>query len=122
MPGLVEAHVNYRYAPGTPPERAEATLRAMLPGVDLEVVGNAPPGPVNAADPLVDRLRRTGSLEVRPKQAWTPVAEFATIGVSAVNFGPGDPGYAHADDERIDAVALVRSYEVLSAYLAGGGG
>ena len=122
VPDLVEAHVNYRYAPGTEPERAEASLQAMLPGADLEVVGNAPPGPVNAADPLVDRLRRTGSLEVRPKQAWTPVAEFATIGVSAVNFGPGDPGYAHADDERIDASALVRSYEVLSAYLAGGGG
>jgi succinyl-diaminopimelate desuccinylase len=122
VPDLVEAHVNYRYAPGTAPERAEASLRAMLPGADLEVLGNAPPGPVNAADPLVDRLRRTGSLEVRPKQAWTPVAEFATIGVSAVNFGPGDPGYAHADDERIDASALVRSYHVLSAYLAGGGG
>jgi succinyl-diaminopimelate desuccinylase len=122
VPDLVEAHVNYRYAPGTAPERAEASLRAMLPGAELEVLGNAPSGPVNAADPLVDRLRRSGSLEVRPKQAWTPVAEFATIGVSAVNFGPGDPGYAHADDERIDASALVRSYEVLFAYLAGGGG
>ena len=120
VPDLVEAHVNYRYAPGTTPQRAEAALREMLPATDLEVLGNAPPAPVNVTDPLVDRLRRSGSLEVRPKQAWTPVAEFATIGVSAVNFGPGDPGYAHADDERIDAHALVRSYEILRAFLAGG--
>jgi succinyl-diaminopimelate desuccinylase len=120
VPDLVEAHLNYRYAPGTTPDLAEAQLLAMVPGADLEVLGNAPPGPVDALDPLVDRLRRSGALEIRPKQAWTPVAEFATIGVNAVNFGPGDPGYAHADDERIDAAALVRSYEVLRAFLAGG--
>ncbi len=120
VPDLVEAHVNVRYAPGTRPQDAEAELRAQLPGVELEVVANAPPGPVNVDHPLVQRLRRSGPLEVRPKQAWTPVAEFATIGVAAVNFGPGDPRYAHADDERIDASALVRSFVVLRAFLAGG--
>nr|MBA3691012.1 hypothetical protein [Actinomycetota bacterium] len=68
---------------------------------------------------LVARLRATSGLPIGPKQAWTPVAEFATIGVDAVNFGPGDPGYAHRQDERVETAALVRSYDVLRSFLAG---
>jgi succinyl-diaminopimelate desuccinylase len=122
VPDLVEASVNYRYAPGTAAAQAEAALRSMLPGVDVEVVGNAPPGSVNPANRLVDRLRRAGDLRMGPKQAWTPVAEFATIGVDAVNFGPGEPGYAHRQDERVEADALVRSYEVLRSFLTDAAG
>jgi succinyl-diaminopimelate desuccinylase len=120
VPDRVVATVNYRYAPDVEPDAAESALRSMLPGVDVEVLGNAPPGTVRVHHPLVERLRRAGGLEVRPKQAWTPVAEFATIGVAAVNFGPGDPGYAHRDDERVGASALARSYRVLRAFLEGG--
>jgi succinyl-diaminopimelate desuccinylase len=54
-----------------------------------------------------------------PKQAWTPVAEFAVAGVDAVNFGPGNPRYAHTDDERVEVDALVRGHDVLSAFLSG---
>jgi succinyl-diaminopimelate desuccinylase len=120
VPDRVEADLNYRYAPGTDPARAEAGLRAMLPGAEIEIVGNAPPGSVNLRNPLVDRLRRAGDLGIGPKQAWTSVAEFATIGVDAVNFGPGDPGYAHRDDERVEVASLVRSYEVLRSFLTDG--
>jgi succinyl-diaminopimelate desuccinylase len=87
------------------------------PDVEVEVIGNAPPGPVAVRNPLVDRLRSAGDLSIEPKQAWTSVAEFATIDVDAVNFGPGDPQYAHRDDERVDAAALVRSYDVLRRFL-----
>ncbi len=117
VPDRVEADVNYRYAPRTDPVAAEATLRGMLPAGEIQIIGNAPPGPVSVRNPLVDRLRRAGDLGIGPKQAWTPVAEFATIGVDAVNLGPGDPGYAHRDDERVESAALVRSYEVLGAFL-----
>jgi succinyl-diaminopimelate desuccinylase len=72
---------------------------------------------VAVTNPLVQRLRVAGDLSVGPKQAWTPVAEFATIGVDAINFGPGDPQYAHRDDERVEEAALVRSYEVLRRFL-----
>jgi succinyl-diaminopimelate desuccinylase len=119
VPDLVEAHVNYRYAPGVRPAEAEARLREMLPDGEIEILGNAPPGRVVVGNPLVERLRAAGPLRLRPKQAWTPVAEFATAGVDAVNLGPGDPGYAHRDDERVAVSALVRSYEVLTAFLSG---
>jgi succinyl-diaminopimelate desuccinylase len=120
VPDRVEATVNFRYAPTRTPDEAEARLRALLATEDVEiaVIGNAPPAPVFVRNPLVERLRSAGDLEVGPKQAWTPVAEFATIGVDAVNFGPGDPQYAHRDDERIAIEALVRSYQVLRGFLA----
>jgi succinyl-diaminopimelate desuccinylase len=61
----------------------------------------------------------TGDLAVEPKQAWTPVAEFAAAGVDAVNFGPGDPKYAHRRDEQVAVDALVRSYETLERFACG---
>lgn len=122
VPDWVEARVNFRYAPTHTPAEAEARLRELLghERVDLDVVSNAPPGPASAAHPLVRRLRAAGDLAIGPKQAWTPVAEFAAAGVDAVNFGPGDPGYAHRDDERVEVTALVGSYEVLRSFLTGG--
>jgi succinyl-diaminopimelate desuccinylase len=119
IPDRVEARVNFRYAPIHTPAEAEARMRELLghQRVRFEVVGNAPPGGVSVANPLVDRLRRAGTLSVHPKQAWTPVAEFAQAGVDAVNFGPGDPQYAHRDDERVEIGALVRGYDVLRAFM-----
>jgi succinyl-diaminopimelate desuccinylase len=119
VPDRVEARVNYRYAPGHSPDEAEARLRELLAPSEVEVRidGNAPPGPVSVSPPLVTRLQQAGALSLGPKQAWTPVAEFAMVDVDAVNFGPGDPQYAHRDDERIEVRSLVRCHEVLRAFL-----
>jgi succinyl-diaminopimelate desuccinylase len=120
VPDRVEARVNFRYAPTRTPAEAEARLRDLVSFGDTEltVTGNAPPGPVPVGNPLVEQLQVAGGLEIGPKQAWTSVAEFGMAGVDAVNFGPGDPQYAHRDDERVDVAALVRSAEVLRAFLA----
>src|SRR5207247_7610139 len=101
------------------PADAEQRIQELLGHHRLEVRidSNAPPGPVTVDNPLVRRLRDRGALDVRPKQAWTPVAEFAQGGIDAVNFGPGDPRYAHADDERVSVAALGRSYERCTAFL-----
>ena len=119
VPDRATATVNFRYAPTHEPSEAERRLRELIgdPMATIEIVGNAPPGRVPSGNPLVERLRAAGDLDARPKQAWTPVAEFGLIGVDAVNFGPGDPQYAHRDDERIEVDALVRSYDVLRAFL-----
>ena len=121
VPERASAHVNFRYAPSHTPAEAERRLQELLghPSATVEIVGNAPPGLVPSGNPLVERLRAAGDLAVGPKQAWTPVAEFGLVGVDAVNFGPGDPQYAHRDDEQVEVAALVRSYQVLRTFLEG---
>lgn len=123
VPDRVTATVNLRYAPTQSREEAERRLRELLghPSAQVDVVGNAPPGAVPSGNPLVDRLRTAGDLAVGPKQAWTPVAELGLAGIDAVNFGPGDPEYAHRDDEQVDVASLDRSYGVLQAFLEGRG-
>jgi succinyl-diaminopimelate desuccinylase len=123
VPDRVTATVNLRYAPTQSREEAEHRLRELLghPSARVDVVGNAPPGAVPTGNPLVERLRTAGDLPVGPKQAWTPVAELGLAGIDAVNFGPGDPEYAHRDDEQVDVGSLERSYDVLRAFVEGRG-
>jgi succinyl-diaminopimelate desuccinylase len=120
VPDRATCLLNHRYAPDRSPVEAEALLRGLAgaAGADeVRIVGNAPSAPVPANAPLVQRLRAAGKLAVEPKQAWTPVAEFAAAGVDAVNFGPGAPAFAHRRDEQVEISALVRSFEVLRAFL-----
>jgi succinyl-diaminopimelate desuccinylase len=120
VPDTAVAHVNFRYAPGTTAEEAEALLRSWCePYGSVTIDSNAPSAPVATGNELVQRLIAAGELEIAPKQAWTPVAEFAAAGVDAVNFGPGDPRYAHTRDEQVAVDALVRSYETLERFACG---
>jgi succinyl-diaminopimelate desuccinylase len=120
IPDTCVAEINMRYAPGTSPADAEARLRALCePFGELTIDSNAPSGAVPDGNPLVERLVAAGDLTVAPKQAWTPVAEFAAAGVDAINFGPGDPRYAHRRDERVAVDALVRSHATLVRFLCG---
>ncbi len=100
IPDRCEVIVNYRYAPSLTEDDAEAHVREVLFGFDVEVVdnaGGARPGlHLPAARSFVDAL----GLSVEAKQGWTDVARFSAMGVPAVNFGPGDPNLAHHDDER----------------------
>jgi succinyl-diaminopimelate desuccinylase len=118
VPDTCVAEVNMRYAPGTSAQDAEATLRELCePYGEVVIDGNAPSGAVPDGNALVDRLVAAGNLAVAPKQAWTPVAEFAAAGVDAINFGPGHPQYAHRRDERVAVAALVQSYTTLVRFL-----
>jgi succinyl-diaminopimelate desuccinylase len=116
IPAEAEALVNFRYAPGRTPEEAEDRLAELCAGGTLRIEANSPSGPVATANPHARRLAALGELEVAPKQAWTPVAEFGLFGLDAVNFGPGAPSQAHQLGEHVDGAALVRSYELLEAF------
>ena len=124
VPDRVDAHVNYRYPPGVAPEAAEAQLRAWCdePHSSLSIVGHAPSGAVAVDGDLARALIAATGGEVTPKQAWTPVAEFGLAGVPAVNYGPGDPAFAHKRDEQVSARALATSYETLAALVRTGAG
>jgi succinyl-diaminopimelate desuccinylase len=111
IPDRVDVRLNYRYAPGREPAEAEERLRELVGG-EVEITSHSPPARVPDSE-LVERLRRAGDLAVEPKQAWTPVAEFAAQGLDAVNFGPGATRYAHRRDERVEIAELERTFETL---------
>jgi succinyl-diaminopimelate desuccinylase len=118
IPGTAIANVNFRYAPDVTPEEAERMLRGWCePRGEIAVTGNTPGARPPHENALLARLLTASGGAVEAKQAWTPVAEFAAAGVEAVNFGPGDPAFAHRRDERIDTSALALAHRVLESFL-----
>ena len=51
------------------------------------------------------------------KQGWTDVALFGELGIPAVNYGPGNPELAHADDERCPVVQIHQCRAALASWL-----
>jgi succinyl-diaminopimelate desuccinylase len=118
IPDRCSCQLNYRYAPTRTPAQAEARLRELVGGAgEIEITANSAPAHVPASSALLERLRKAGNLALTPKQAWTPVAEFAERGLDAVNFGPGSTRYAHRSDERVEIAELERSFTVLRHFL-----
>ena len=117
VPARAVATLNFRFAPGRSEHEAVERLRELVGDSGTLVVESiAPAAPVPARNPLVARLRAVADLPLLPKQAWTPVAQFAERGLDAVNFGPGAPAFAHRQDEQVEIGALVRSFETLRAF------
>jgi succinyl-diaminopimelate desuccinylase len=117
VPAHASAELNFRFAPGRSRDEAEARLRELLPAGELHVLHNSPSAPPALANPLVQRLRELVP-EVAPKQAWTPVAQFAEQGIDGINYGPGATAYAHRQDEQIPIANLQAVYETLARFLS----
>src|SRR4051794_32556103 len=121
VPDLVEVTLNFRYAPHRSRGDAERRLGDLIgPGIEWEPLDHAPAAHVNLSNPLLSSLRRAGGFEVQPKQAWTPVAQFAERGLDAINLGPGATRYAHRRDERVEIAELGRCFEALQRFLSVG--
>jgi succinyl-diaminopimelate desuccinylase len=117
VPARAAAELNFRFAPGRSRDEAAARLRELLPGGELHVLHNSPSAPPALGNPLVERLRGLVP-DVAPKQAWTPVAQFAEQGIDAINYGPGATAYAHRQDEQIPIANLHAVYDTLARFLS----
>jgi succinyl-diaminopimelate desuccinylase len=110
--------VNRRFAPRFSVDEAYAQVAELLEGADrLEVVNASPAGPPNLEDSLVAEFIATVDAPVGPKLGWTDVARFASRGIPALNFGPGDPTVAHTAGEFVERVALEQAYAALARFL-----
>ncbi|HRN30067.1 MAG TPA: succinyl-diaminopimelate desuccinylase, partial [Terrimesophilobacter sp.] len=119
IPDACTVTVNYRFAPSKDAEAALAHVEevfAPLPVTLLDVAVGARPG---LDHPAVRRFLADVGAEARPKYGWTDVARFSALGIPAVNFGPGDPLLAHADDERVDLAEVDSVESRLRAWLSG---
>ena len=109
--------VNYRFAPSKSGDEAAAHLSELFDGFEVAVTDlseGARPGldlPEAAAF-----VAATGSTP-KPKYGWTDVARFSALGIPAVNFGPGDPNKAHADDENVPVSQIFACEAALRTWL-----
>jgi len=116
VPGEAAAELNFRFAPGRSRDEAEARLRELVPAGELHVLHNSPAALPALENRHIARLRELVP-EVAPKQAWTPVAQFAEQGIDAINYGPGATAYAHKVDEQIPIENLHAVYDTLFRFL-----
>ena len=118
VPDEARVSVNFRFAPDRSEDDALAHLREVFPGHELVVTDSAP-----GALPGLDRPAAAAFVEaiggtVNPKFGWTDVAQFTQLGVPAVNFGPGDPVYAHKQDEQVPVQHLTGVEDALTRWLS----
>lgn len=117
IPDEAMVHINYRFAPSRSGEEAIEHLRELFDGYEVTVVDlaeGARPG-LNAA--LAQEFLAAVGGEARPKYGWTDVARFSALGIPAVNYGPGDPLLAHADNERVQLTQITDCEQGLRAWL-----
>jgi succinyl-diaminopimelate desuccinylase len=119
IPDECVVSVNYRFAPDRSPMRAEQFVRDFFVGYDVRVTDIAPGALPGLAQPSVRAFADAVGGQVNPKFGWTDVALFSAVGVPAVNFGPGDPMFAHKADEHVMMADIVRCEEQLRHWLGG---
>jgi succinyl-diaminopimelate desuccinylase len=119
IPDEAVVTVNYRFAPSRSAEQAIAHVRELFAGYDLEVTDLAKGARPGLDAPLAQAFLAEVGGVAAPKYGWTDVARFAALGMPAVNYGPGDPLLAHADDERVSVADLESCERGLRAWLTG---
>lgn len=126
IPDACVVTINYRYAPSRTPAEALAHVTEVVTtagGEDVVVTqvdhGDAcrPGLDSPLAHAFVEAVAATGAGAPQAKFGWTDVARFGALGIPAVNYGPGDPERAHADDEHVSVTEIERVKEGLRAWL-----
>lgn len=120
IPDEAKLTVNYRFAPSRSLAEAETRLRDFFSDYEVKVVdasAGARPGMHHA---IAQEFASAAAVEVRPKYGWTDVARFAELGIPAVNYGPGDPNLAHADNEHLPVGHLFDVERGLRSWLSVG--
>lgn len=120
IPDECVVEVNYRFAPDRSEAEAEAFVREFFEGYDVRLTDSAP-----GALPGLDRPAAKAFVDavgggVAPKFGWTDVARFSVLGIPAVNYGPGDPLFAHKQDEHVPMKQIEQCETALRAWLTDG--
>ena len=118
LPDECRVRVNYRFAPDRSEAEAEAHVREVFEGFEVELADSAPGARPGLDRPPVAAFVEAVGRPVNPKFGWTDVSQFTALGVPAINFGPGDPMLAHTRDERVPIDQLVRCEELMCGWLA----
>jgi succinyl-diaminopimelate desuccinylase len=110
--------INYRFAPDRSPAEADAYVRSVLDGYPIQVTDVAAGARPGLEKPAAAEFLSAVGGQASAKFGWTDVARFSAMGIPAVNFGPGDPGKAHSDDEFCPAEDVVACRDALIRWLS----
>ncbi len=119
IPDAATLTVNYRFAPSRTAAEVEQKLRDLFAGYEVEVTDLALGARPGLDLGLAQEFAASVGSEPRPKYGWTDVARFSALGIPAVNFGPGDPSLAHADNENVPVGHLIDVHKALGEWLRG---
>jgi len=113
--------VNFRYAPDRGEEEAIAHVREVFEGCyeDFVVTDHSPGALPGLSHPAAAAFVEAVGGTPMPKFGWTDVSRFSSLGVPAVNYGPGNPLLAHKRDERVETAKILHAEERLRNWLTG---
>jgi succinyl-diaminopimelate desuccinylase len=117
VPDRCTVSVNFRFAPDRSEEEALAHVREVFDGFEIHVSDSAPAAMPGLSVPAAAAFVEAVGGVANPKFGWTDVARFSALGIPAVNFGPGDPLFAHKQDEHVPLEQLHRAEEQLRSWL-----
>ena len=117
VPDEARVSVNFRFAPDLDEKQALSHVQELFEGFEIEVTDTAPGALPGLDHPAASAFVEAIGVAVKPKYGWTDVAQFTQLGIPAVNFGPGDPMFAHKADEHVPVEHLIRVEEALTTWL-----
>lgn len=119
VPDRATITVNFRFAPDRSEAEALAHVGELLAPYECVLTDSAPGALPGLGHPAVADFVRLIGAEPVAKLGWTDVARFASLGVPALNFGPGDPNLAHSRDEYVETGRITECERMLRSYLGG---
>lgn len=121
IPDACSVEVNYRFAPAKDAEAAKAEVLEVFAGFEVEFIDLAEGARPGLDSEIAQSFISATGTTARPKYGWTDVARFSALGIPAVNYGPGDPSLAHADNENVPVGHLFDVEAGLRAWLSAPG-
>jgi succinyl-diaminopimelate desuccinylase len=111
--------VNYRFAPDRSGDEAADHVRSVFGRWQVTIVDCAPGCLPGLSDPAVAAFVSAVGGTPKAKLGWTDVSRFATLGIPAVNYGPGISEIAHTAGEYVETAAIAECERRLRAWLTG---
>ncbi|MBW2732474.1 MAG: succinyl-diaminopimelate desuccinylase [Deltaproteobacteria bacterium] len=123
VPASFELNLNYRFPPGCCMEQARQNVRDLVAGeAEVVFIDIAPSGTIPVDNEVLERFKRRCAVPVAAKQAWTDVGRMSTLGIDAVNFGPGEGAQAHQPHESTSIALLEEGEALMRRFLSKGEG
>ncbi len=117
VPDECAVTVNYRFAPDLTGEQAADFVRSVFsawPVRVLDVADGARPG---LGQPAAAEFVAAVGGTPRAKLGWTDVARFSSLGIPAVNYGPGISEIAHTAGEYVETGKIAECESRLRTWL-----